>query len=224
VAHHGQAGGRGGLNGVAILSRQPLLDVRNELPGSEDEAQARFLAARTGDLHLIDVYVPNGQAVGSDAFFYKLDWLSRLQGYLVAHHQPSQPLVLLGDFNIAPDERDVFDPVAMKDRLHFTGHERRAEQDGEVAGERGIAGIVQALERTVDLLLGSAEIGDHERSDDAEDEGDAEPEDESPVHGTANSNRHSRRRRIPETGRAELVTDRSLRRRFGSYPSSAGSS
>ncbi len=121
-----QSSGRTGLNGVAILSRHPLEDVVTTLPGNDEDDQARFIAARTGGVEVICVYVPNGQAVGVDAFFYKLDWLSRLQAYLVSERDPSAPLALLGDFNITPDDRDVFDPPAFKDRLHATAHERRA--------------------------------------------------------------------------------------------------
>jgi len=120
------AGEPGGLNGVATLSRCPLGPVRSELPGRADDAQRRFLAARCGELEVINVYVPNGQALGSDAFFYKLDWLSRLQAYLVGEREPTCPLVLLGDFNIAPDGRDVGVGEDSEGALHCSPHERRA--------------------------------------------------------------------------------------------------
>ncbi|MEZ6185161.1 MAG: exodeoxyribonuclease III [Planctomycetota bacterium] len=118
--------GEKGLNGVAILSKRPLEDVALALPGRDDDAQRRFVAATVDGVRVINVYVPNGQALASEAFFYKLDWLGRLQRLLVSQHDPGQPLVLLGDFNIAPDDQDVHDPVAWKNRLHTSPHERAA--------------------------------------------------------------------------------------------------
>ena len=118
--------GEKGLNGVATLSRAPLEDVERVLPGRDDDTQRRFLAATVGGVRVINVYVPNGQAIGSDAFFFKLDWLGRLQRHLVQRHRPDQPVLLLGDFNIAPEDRDVHDPVLWSNRLHCSTHERRA--------------------------------------------------------------------------------------------------
>jgi len=118
--------GEKGLNGVAILSREPLTDVETVLPGGVEDAQRRYIAGRLGDLKVMNVYVPNGQAVGSEAFFYKLDWLSRLQAHLVSGHDPAAPLALVGDFNVAPADLDVHDPAAWAGRLHCTAHERRA--------------------------------------------------------------------------------------------------
>lgn len=120
--------GEKGRNGVAILSRHPLEQVCLRLPGHEEDEQRRFVKARVAGTDVLCVYVPNGQAVGSDAFFYKLDWLSRLQAHLVAEHDPAADLILAGDFNIAPDDRDVYDPPAFVNRLHCTAHERRAVQ------------------------------------------------------------------------------------------------
>ncbi|MCA8926357.1 MAG: exodeoxyribonuclease III [Planctomycetes bacterium] len=118
--------GQKGLNGVAILSKAPLSDVAYALPGRDDDTQRRYLAATVDGVRVINVYVPNGQALGSEAFFYKLDWLGRLQRVLVSQHDPAEPLVLLGDFNIAPADRDVHDPVAWANRLHTSAHERAA--------------------------------------------------------------------------------------------------
>jgi len=120
------AGQTNGLNGVATLAKGELTDARLELPGHEEEPQRRFVSVKAGGLRVINVYVPNGQALGSDAFFFKLDWLSRLQMHLVGDHDPQEPLVLLGDFNIAPEDRDVGDPEAWRDRLHTSAHERQA--------------------------------------------------------------------------------------------------
>jgi exodeoxyribonuclease-3 len=124
--HVAYAGQENGLNGVAILSREPLADVLTELPGHQDDPQRRFISARVGGVRVICVYVPNGQSLGSDAFFYKLDWLSRLVAHLRSAHDPAERLVLLGDFNIAPDDRDLHDPSAWEGGTHVSPHERRS--------------------------------------------------------------------------------------------------
>lgn len=119
-------GQENGLNGVAILSRDPATEVVKVLPGRDEDTHKRFLSAQVCGLRVIDVYVPNGQALGSDAFFYKLDWLGRLQALLVKEHPQSEPLVLLGDFNITPDDRDLWDPEGWQGKTHTSAHERRA--------------------------------------------------------------------------------------------------
>jgi exodeoxyribonuclease-3 len=122
--HVAFAGQPNGLNGVAMLAREPLEHVLLELPGNADDEHRRLVAAKVGGVFVIGVYVPNGKSVGSDDFFYKLDWLSRLQAYLVDQRSPTEPLVLMGDFNIAPDDRDV--PEGWEGGLHCTVHERRS--------------------------------------------------------------------------------------------------
>ena len=126
LGYHTACNGEKGLNGVAILTRRPLTDVETTLPGRDDDAQRRFLAGTIDGVRVMNLYVPNGQAIGSDAFFFKLDWLGRLQRLLVQRHRPDQPLLLMGDFNIAPEDRDVHDPVLWRNRLHCSTHERRA--------------------------------------------------------------------------------------------------
>ena len=126
LGYHVEISGQKGLNGVAILSKAPMTDVLRALPGKDDDRQKRFIAATVDGVRVFNGYIPNGQKVGSEAFFYKLDWLGRLQAHLVQTHDPSQEIAVVGDFNIAPDDRDVHDPVAFKDRLHCTTHERRA--------------------------------------------------------------------------------------------------
>ena len=112
-------------NGVAILSRHPLQDVVAGIPGFEDE-QKRVLAATIGGLRVIDVYVPNGQTVGSDKFEYKLRWLEALRGYVGEELRRHPPLVVLGDYNIAPEDRDVHDPKAWEGSVHVSEPERAA--------------------------------------------------------------------------------------------------
>lgn len=105
------ANGQKTYNGVALLARQPLqaVEVARELPDFDDP-QRRVLAATCGDLRFINLYVPNGAEVGSDKFRYKLDWLDALSAYLQQQLQRYPNLVVVGDFNIAPEDRDVHDP------------------------------------------------------------------------------------------------------------------
>jgi exodeoxyribonuclease-3 len=97
-------------NGVAILSKMPLSDVRVGLDDGEDDPQARLIAATVGGVRVICAYAPNGQAVGSDKYRYKLRWFERLRAYLDKHESRDKPLILTGDFNVAPEARDVYDP------------------------------------------------------------------------------------------------------------------
>jgi exodeoxyribonuclease-3 len=120
-------------NGVAIVSRAPLADSVAGIPGFEDE-QKRVLAATVGGVRLIDVYVPNGQTVGSDKFEYKLRWLDALRGYVAAEIARHPRLVLLGDFNIAPEDRDVHDPKAWEGSVHVSPAERAALQALQTVG------------------------------------------------------------------------------------------
>ncbi len=112
-------------NGVAILSKSRPEDVVKGIPGYADE-QRRVIAATVDGLRIVCVYVPNGQSVDSDKYRYKLDWLAALTAYLgraIAEH-PS--LALLGDYNIAPDDRDVHDPAAWAGQVLCTDAERAA--------------------------------------------------------------------------------------------------
>ncbi|MGA8009990.1 MAG: exodeoxyribonuclease III [Thiomonas sp.] len=110
-------------NGVALLSRLPLESVQRNIPGFDD-AQARGIAATVGDVRVIDTYFPNGQAPESEKFAYKMRWLDALEAWVAAELQRTPKLVLLGDFNIAPEDRDVFDPVAWAGQIHCTPEER----------------------------------------------------------------------------------------------------
>ncbi len=112
-------------NGVAILSRQPIDVLATGIPGFEDE-QRRVLAVRTAGLVVINLYVPNGQAPDSDKYAYKLRWLEALQHWLESLLQTEQRIVVLGDFNIAPEDRDVHDPAAWVGHVHVSEPERNA--------------------------------------------------------------------------------------------------
>lgn len=112
-------------NGVALVSRQPQQDLRTELPGAEDP-QRRVLAATIDGVRIYNLYVPNGQAVDSDKYHYKLDWLRRLRTTLADELAGHDDLVALGDFNIAPADPDVHDPQALAGQIHCSDGERRA--------------------------------------------------------------------------------------------------
>jgi exodeoxyribonuclease-3 len=112
-------------NGVALLARDELADVVAGIPGFPD-AQKRVLAATIGGVRVIDLYVPNGQAVGSDKYQYKLRWLAALRDYVAAELARHPQLIVLGDYNIAPEDRDVHDPKAWEGSVHVSEPERAA--------------------------------------------------------------------------------------------------
>ncbi len=112
-------------NGVAILSKTPLTDVQIGIPDFADE-QKRVIAATVGDTRIVCVYIPNGQSVDSDKYQYKLNWLSALTAWLKKELKQHPRLALLGDYNIAPEDRDVHDPAAWKDQVLCSGPEREA--------------------------------------------------------------------------------------------------
>jgi exodeoxyribonuclease-3 len=113
-------------NGVALLSRLgPPTDVVTDLPGLAD-AQRRVLAATVGGIRIVDVYCPNGQEVGSDKYRYKLEWFAALRAFLEAELAQHPRLVVLGDFNVAPEDRDVHDPAAWAGKVLCSDRERAA--------------------------------------------------------------------------------------------------
>lgn len=112
-------------NGVAILSREPATDVQTGIPGYEDE-QRRVIAATFGDIRVVDVYIPNGQSPDSDKYQYKLGWLKALHDWLKQELVRYPKLVLLGDYNIAPEDRDVHDPAAWVGNVLVSEPERDA--------------------------------------------------------------------------------------------------
>lgn len=112
-------------NGVAILSKVAATDVVNAIPNFEDE-QKRVLAATIGDSRVICVYIPNGQAVDSDKYHYKMRWLKALNNWLRDEIQRYPKLALLGDYNIAPDDRDCYDPAAWVGQILVSEPERDA--------------------------------------------------------------------------------------------------
>jgi exodeoxyribonuclease III len=112
-------------NGVAILSREAARDVVVGIPGFDDP-QKRVIAATLGDLRVVDAYVPNGQSVDSDKYQYKLQWLAAFTRWLGEEIARHPRLVVVGDFNIAPEDRDVHDPKAWEGQVLCSESERAA--------------------------------------------------------------------------------------------------
>lgn len=106
-------------NGVAIASRSPMADIRVGLMDAQDTDEKRCISARVGDIWVYSCYVPNGRSLESDQFGEKLRWLERLKGTLEQRHSPSDSVVVCGDFNVARDARDLFDPKAFEGKTHF---------------------------------------------------------------------------------------------------------
>ena len=120
-------------NGVAVLARSPIEDTETDLPGLDDP-QRRVLAATIGSVRILNLYVPNGQEVGSAKYEYKLDWLGRLVAYAKAQLARQPRIVICGDFNIAPEDRDVHDPEAWRGKVLCSEPEREAFRALTAAG------------------------------------------------------------------------------------------
>lgn len=121
AVHNGQKT----YNGVAIISPHPLHDVHLDLPNFADE-QKRIIAATIQGVRVICAYVVNGQALDSDKYQYKLNWLTALQNWVTDELKQHEKLALLGDYNIAPDDRDCHDPAAWSGQVLVSQPEREA--------------------------------------------------------------------------------------------------
>ncbi len=126
--------GQKSYNGVAILSRRQFetrgIKILPHAPGD----QKRFLSVRVAGIQVVCVYVPNGSEVGSDKYHYKLAWLDALQAWTAAALKRSEPLVMLGDFNIAPYDEDTYDPMVWQNQVLASAPERQHYQDLLAAG------------------------------------------------------------------------------------------
>lgn len=127
AGYHAEAFGQKTYNGVALLSRTPLREVVRNIPGLDDE-QARVITATldtpAGPMRLINAYFVNGQEPGSDKFAYKLRWLDALLVHVKRELAAHERLVLMGDFNVAPEDRDSCDPDGLRGTIHHTDEER----------------------------------------------------------------------------------------------------
>ena len=120
--------GDGRWNGVAIASRVGIEDVARGFDGPADDQGARLLAATCAGVRVHSVYVPNGREVGSEHYEAKLAWYGELLGYLERSYKPTDSVAVCGDFNVAPEDRDVYDPAAFVGETHVTEPERQALQ------------------------------------------------------------------------------------------------
>ena len=125
LGYHSVFSGQKTYNGVALLTREPVRDVVTDIPGLDDP-QRRILIGTVGELRVVNLYVVNGQAVGSEKYAYKLHWLARVRDYLAAELQHFPQMIVMGDFNIAPQDRDVHDPVAWHEQVLCSTPERAA--------------------------------------------------------------------------------------------------
>lgn len=115
-------------NGVAILSRTPALDIVKDLPELDDH-QRRILCATINNVRILNLYIPNGESIASEKYQYKLNWLKHLDLYLQQELKANPNMVVVGDFNIAPQNIDVHDPIAWEGRVLFSDLERNAFQE-----------------------------------------------------------------------------------------------
>lgn len=176
-AHHGE----GRWNGVAILSRVGLTAVETGFGPDDPDPEARLLWATCDGIRVASAYVPNGRALDHEHYRYKLEWLANLRSQLAASLAPSDPVVVAGDFNIAPTDEDVWDASKFVDATHTSAPERQALSDlidwglvdmfRQVRPEPSLfswwdyrAGRFHKHEgMRIDLLLGSAPVAERVR-------------------------------------------------------------
>jgi len=115
-------------NGVAILSKQRIEDVERGFPGDALDAQRRVMLATIGDVLLLNVYVVNGEEVGSAKFAYKLEWMAKLADFVAQRLDMREKVVITGDFNVTFDDRDIYDPAAWREKVLCSTPERQALQ------------------------------------------------------------------------------------------------
>jgi len=128
AGYHVLFSGQKTYNGVAILSKEPATAAQSSIPGFDDP-QKRILAATINGVRVVCLYVPNGQSVDSDKYRYKLEWLGQARRWLTGELAAHERLVVAGDFNIAPDDRDVHDPKAWEGQVLCSAPERQAFQN-----------------------------------------------------------------------------------------------
>lgn len=127
AGYHVVYSGQKTYNGVAIISKTEAGDIITDIPGLDDP-QRRILGATIGGVRILNLYVVNGQEVGSEKFDYKLYWIDRVAAYITTQLKAHERFVTLGDFNIAPEDRDVYDPDAWHERILCSTPERNALQ------------------------------------------------------------------------------------------------
>jgi exodeoxyribonuclease-3 len=125
LGYHAAICGQKTWNGVAILSRHKITDIQTGLPGDAADDQARYIEATVNGIRVASVYLPNGNPVDSDKYPYKLKWMDRLHAHAKKLLKTEQPVVLGGDYNIIPEDKDCHDPEAWKDDALFRLESRR---------------------------------------------------------------------------------------------------
>ena len=120
--------GQASYNGVAILTRETCETRHRGYPDDDETAQSRLITTNVNGIDIVNVYIPNGQAVGSEKYAFKLAWMQRLHDFFANHYDPKTPVLLCGDFNVAPDERDVHDVRLWNGRIMFSEGEHAALQ------------------------------------------------------------------------------------------------
>lgn len=125
AGYHAAFTGQATYNGVALLSREPAEDVRLEIPDFEDPHR-RVIAGTFGGVRVVNLYVVNGKAVGDEKYEWKLQWLEAVTRWIAEEARTHEKLVVIGDFNIAPEDRDVHDPEAWHERILCSTPERSA--------------------------------------------------------------------------------------------------
>ncbi len=123
--YHSVFSGQKTYNGVAILSREEALDPVTDIPGLDDP-QRRILAVTVGEVRIVNLYVVNGSEVGSEKFEYKLHWLEQVTAWLAREIEEFENVIVLGDFNIVPDDRDVHDAESWREKILCSTPEREA--------------------------------------------------------------------------------------------------
>ena len=126
LGYHTAFYGQKSYNGVAILSKYDIEDVQKNFPGDDDDSPKRLIAATIKGVRIVNTYIPNGTELWTDKFTFKLDWLQRLRKYFDDTCDKNADVLLCGDFNVAPEELDVWNVPAWTGKLHFTKPERAA--------------------------------------------------------------------------------------------------
>ena len=111
-------------NGVAIISDRPMTNVQKGFIEEEEPRARRFIEAQIGSVYILNCYIPNGQRIGSDKYDYKLKWIDSLRSHLDKQHKPESKLLVCGDFNIAPEDRDVYKPAEVHGTIMVSEVER----------------------------------------------------------------------------------------------------
>jgi len=126
IGYNAAVAGQKAYNGVAILSKMPIEVERTALPGDDEDQQARYIEAFTGSVRVASLYLPNGNPVPGDKFAYKLRWMECLHQHARALLSNEEAFVLGGDYNVIPEDGDVYSPQAFKDDALFQPESRAA--------------------------------------------------------------------------------------------------